>query len=208
MNNRHSQLVLISKRVEKANEQINQIIEKLGWTRQELKAWQNSQHQLVTCPLNKRHRVSKDKIKQHYTRCLLKSRGAKLVKNTQQVPSSLFFYKKASGVVSFIEDDDRNKNRMNTVITELEPAPSNTTLEKRQAYDQVIQQSNRLRHDRTKLVLSDEIDRQVLENQKKKRLLDSQQQSKRSKKYRIKMKMNTPTEIQRELINAYMEQFK
>lgn len=41
MNNRHSQLVLISKRVEKANEQINQIIEKLGWTRQELKAWQN-----------------------------------------------------------------------------------------------------------------------------------------------------------------------
>lgn len=93
---------------------------------------------------------------------------------------------------------------MDTVITELEPAPSNITLEKRQAYDQVIQQSNRLRHDRTKLVLSDEIDRQVMENQKKKRLLDSQQQSKRSKKYRIKMKMNTPTEVRLSFIIIYI----
>lgn len=41
MNNRHSQLVLISKRVEKANEQINQVITKLGWTRKELQEWQN-----------------------------------------------------------------------------------------------------------------------------------------------------------------------
>lgn len=41
MNNRHSQLVLISKKVEKANDQINQVISKLGWTRKELQEWQN-----------------------------------------------------------------------------------------------------------------------------------------------------------------------
>jgi hypothetical protein len=41
MDTRHSQLVLISKRVEKANDKINEIIEKLGWTRTELKHWQN-----------------------------------------------------------------------------------------------------------------------------------------------------------------------
>lgn len=40
MDTRHSQLVLISKRVEKANAKIDEILEKLNWTRTQLKQWQ------------------------------------------------------------------------------------------------------------------------------------------------------------------------
>jgi hypothetical protein len=41
MDTRHSQWVLISKRIQNANEKINKILEKLGWTREELTQWQN-----------------------------------------------------------------------------------------------------------------------------------------------------------------------
>lgn len=41
MDIRRSQLVLISKRVEAANDKINEILRKLNWTRQELKQWHN-----------------------------------------------------------------------------------------------------------------------------------------------------------------------
>jgi hypothetical protein len=40
MNTRNDQLVLISKRVEQANDKITEILNTLGWTRQELIQWQ------------------------------------------------------------------------------------------------------------------------------------------------------------------------
>ncbi|KAI9255963.1 hypothetical protein EDC94DRAFT_587119 [Helicostylum pulchrum] len=210
MNNRHSQLVLISKRVEKANEQINQVITKLGWTRKELQEWQNQQKKVVICPFNKRHYVSSRHIKEHYRRCLLKSRGTKVEKKTPKVPSSLFFYKEATSVISFVDRSEPNtegyKNRIDTMtevqqpgyVEELEAIP--TVTEKCQAYDQMIQRSNLLRkdHHHTNLVLSDEIDRQVLAKKKsqlQQQQQQQQQQNKKSKKYRVKMKVNTPTEV-------------
>lgn len=43
MDTRHNQLVLISKKVETANDKINDIISRLGWTRSELTQWQEKQ---------------------------------------------------------------------------------------------------------------------------------------------------------------------
>ncbi|KAI8076048.1 hypothetical protein BDF21DRAFT_494809 [Thamnidium elegans] len=220
MNNRHSQLVLISKRVEKANDQIEKVISKLGWTRKELQQWQNQQKKLIICPFDKRHYTSSSNMKEHYRRCLLKSRGTKVEKKIPKAPSSLFFYKEATSVISFVDGSEPNlegyKNRIDTMMTvqepgyieELEAIP--TITEKCQAYDQMIQRSNLLRkdHHSTNLVLSDEIDRQVQAKKKSLRKQQQEQQSKKNKKYRIKMKMNTPTEIQRELIHAYMQQYK
>lgn len=40
MDTRHNQLVLISKKVESANDKINEILSRLGWTRSELTQWQ------------------------------------------------------------------------------------------------------------------------------------------------------------------------
>lgn len=41
MDVRHSQLVLIEKKIETANDKINDILQKLGWTREELITWHN-----------------------------------------------------------------------------------------------------------------------------------------------------------------------
>ncbi|GAA5812161.1 hypothetical protein MFLAVUS_005611 [Mucor flavus] len=212
MNNRHSQLVLISKKVEKANDQINQVISKLGWTRKELQEWRNQQKKLVICPFDKRHYVSSRNMKEHYRRCLLKSRGTKVAKLKMLNIENLKSAKSEPNMEGY-------KNRIDTMtavqqpgyIEELEAIP--TIAEKCQAYDQMIQRSNLLRkdHHHTNLVLSDEIDRQVLAKKKsqlQQQQQQQQQQSKKSKKYRVKMKINTPTEIQRELIQAYMQQYK
>lgn len=37
---RHNQLILISRRVEQANDKITEILNTLGWTRQDLIQWQ------------------------------------------------------------------------------------------------------------------------------------------------------------------------
>ncbi|KAI7892980.1 uncharacterized protein EV154DRAFT_503531 [Mucor mucedo] len=218
---RHNQLVLISKRVEKANEKINEILEKLGWTRSQLKQWQTEQKKVMICPFDKRHQVPPSTMKEHYRQCLYKSRGTQMVKETRP-PSSLFFYQDAPSIVSFVDPQTKivepHKNIIETLppqqeyyVEELKAIP--TIEEKRQAYDQMIERSKQLRLEshRRQLVTS-AIDRRVHEKQnrlKKKAHEDQQQLNKRKRKqYRIKMKMITPTEIQRELINAYMQEYK
>lgn len=58
MDTRHSQLVLIEKRVEKANEKINEILKKLNWSRKELTQWYNVR--------NKKRKCSQEEILTHY----------------------------------------------------------------------------------------------------------------------------------------------
>lgn len=58
MDTRHSQLVLIEKRVEKANEKINEILEKLNWSRKKLTQWYNVR--------NKKRNCSQEEILTHY----------------------------------------------------------------------------------------------------------------------------------------------
>jgi hypothetical protein len=130
----------------------------------------------------------------------------------------MFFHKDSPSVISFTDQIDwsfdSHKNIVDTnllpqqraqnqgyYVKELEPLPSIT--EKCQAYDQVIQRSNQLRHHHhhkdNKLSTDEEIDRLVFEKQKaqKKKFRAEQQQldKRRRKQYRIKMKMITPTEV-------------
>lgn len=52
METRHSQMVVITKRLESANEKIDAIITQLGWTRQQLQ-------QYLQDPIHKNHTISK-----------------------------------------------------------------------------------------------------------------------------------------------------
>ncbi|CAO3611561.1 unnamed protein product [Mucor hiemalis] len=227
MDVRHSQLVLIEKKIETANDKINDILQKLGWTREELITWHNDRKRLQTCPFNKRHVVPEQAMKEHYRSCLLKSRGAKTVKKGKESESSLFFYKQSPSVVSFVVNNrlGEHKNIIDTTllqhqqqqtqhyyVKELEPIQSIT--EKCQAYDQVIQRSNQLQndhHQHHRIANLKEIDSLVLEKQKRKKsqLHNEREQlnKRRRKQYRVKVKMNTATEIQKELINAYMQEY-
>ncbi|KAI8640833.1 hypothetical protein BD408DRAFT_227072 [Parasitella parasitica] len=44
MDTRYNQLVLLSKKVEAANDKINSILSRLGWTRTDLMEWQKQQN--------------------------------------------------------------------------------------------------------------------------------------------------------------------
>lgn len=225
MDVRHSQLVLIEKKIETANDKINAILQKLDWTREELVAWHNGRKRLQICPFNKRHVVPEKSMREHYRVCLLKSRGAKTAKKAKKSKSSLFFYKQSPSVVSFVVNNslEEHKNIIDTTllhqqqtqnyyVKELEPIQSIT--ERCQAYDQVIQRSNQLQkdhHPHHSIANLKEIDSLVLEKQKRKKneLHNEREQlnKRRRKQYRVKVKMNTATEVQKELINAYMQEY-
>ncbi|OBZ87798.1 hypothetical protein A0J61_04168 [Choanephora cucurbitarum] len=80
MDTRHSQLVLISKRLESANQKIESIANELGWTRQALQQWIKDQPHV--CPINKAHLVSDKEV--HYRHCLLRSQGHVLTKKKRK----------------------------------------------------------------------------------------------------------------------------
>ncbi|KAL7329099.1 hypothetical protein PS15p_207260 [Mucor circinelloides] len=120
MDTRHNQLVLISKKVESANDKINEILSRLGWTRSELTQWQTKK-QDSTRP-NKRN-------------------SAKTV--SKQMPlSSLFFYKDSSSVISFVEPSmsDSSNRHITDDIHHI-----NQQQDKCQVYDQIMILSIKIR---------------------------------------------------------------
>ncbi|KAI8050650.1 uncharacterized protein B0P05DRAFT_563031 [Gilbertella persicaria] len=173
METRYNQLVLISKRAEAANNRINEIINTLGWDRQDLKK-----------------RYSRD--------ILHKSHSAKKKK------SSLFFYKNASSVISFV-DTQWTEEHKNIIDASLLKSLQESKIEKCQLYDQVIQRSNQLRQPSNSNI-HDDISQIVYEKQQKeKKKRKEQERSNKPKKHRIKMKVISATELQKELIDAYMQ---
>lgn len=131
----------------------------------------------------------------------------------------MFFYQNSSSVISFIEPIETNSNKL--IVDDINKINhQQKDLDKSQAYDQIIHRSNQLRqlayhhrnHENKQTSKLDEIVYQDQQKKKKKRQQqesNEQQQDKRKRaKYRIKMnKMNTPIEIQRDLIHAYMQAF-
>lgn len=196
MDTRHNQLVLLSKKVESANDKINEILSRLGWTRTELTQWQTKK-QDSTSP-NKRS-------------------SAKTATSRKQAPlSSLFFYKDSSSVISFIEPSVSDSSSTKHITDDIHQINQHQH-DKCQAYDQIIHRSNQLRqlyhHHHPMHKQTSQLDDIVHQDQRSKRKRQQQEsnqhQDKRKRaKYRVKMnKMNTPIEVQRDLIHAYMQAF-
>ncbi|KAI9483510.1 MAG: hypothetical protein EXX96DRAFT_144853 [Benjaminiella poitrasii] len=141
MDARYNQLVLISKRMEKANEKINEIINKLGWTRADLRKWHSNYNKLVKCPFDKRHVVPEKSMRKHYRLCLLKNRGmySKKSLTVSEKKSTLFFYEKAPSVISLLDDNNSNNEE------EDKEEPILTSIEKGQIYDELIQRSKQIK---------------------------------------------------------------
>ncbi|KAI8972516.1 hypothetical protein BDB01DRAFT_810043 [Pilobolus umbonatus] len=180
MDTRHSQYVLISKRVEEANQKIDSLISQLGWTREEIKAWAQEQKKMTLCPYSQ-HRVPAHKYNEHSKRCYLKTQGIIYKPNKKSLPSSLFFYQDAPSVVSFVTEEDSSTDPC-------------------QEYDRIVSASRVLRSNKK----MDDMGPIVIEKQKEKK----KKEDKKRRKHRLKMKIVTATDIQRELINAYMEEYR
>ncbi|KAG2210660.1 hypothetical protein INT46_011560 [Mucor plumbeus] len=155
MDTRHNQLVLLSKKVETANNKINEIISRLGWTRSELTQWQEKQD------------LTKPK----------KSISAKIPTKT----SSLFFYQNSSSVISFIEPIETNSNKL--IVDDINKINhQQKDLDKSQAYDQIIHRSNQLRqlayhHRNHENKQTSKLDEIVYQDQQKKKKKRQQQES-------------------------------
>ncbi|CAO3666853.1 hypothetical protein G6F70_004246 [Rhizopus microsporus] len=144
MESRQKQLAVLSKHIEEANDRINKVLDRLGWTREHVKQKYKERDQLQTCPINKRHKVPSKSFNEHYKRCLLKSSGFYIKKkrvNKASPQSSLFFYKDSPSVISFITQDE---NTCNTV-QESEIDQEKTVDERRQEYDNVVLLTQKLR---------------------------------------------------------------
>ncbi|KAG1089261.1 hypothetical protein G6F42_020023 [Rhizopus arrhizus] len=135
MDTRHNQLVLISKKVESANDKINEILSRLGWTRSELTQWQTKK-QDSTRP-NKRN-------------------------SAKTMPlSSLFFYKDSSSVVSFVEPSmsDSSDRHITDDIHHI-----NQQQDKCQVYDQIMALSLKIRIRKERDSIKNQINIKINEN--------------------------------------------
>ncbi|KAI8880747.1 hypothetical protein K501DRAFT_335173 [Backusella circina FSU 941] len=206
MDTRHNQLVVLSKRVKETNDKLNIILEKLGWTREELRQHITKRQ----CPFNKQHVVTEKNFKEHYRRCLLKSRNVS-TRQPKLPPSSIFFYKNTKNIVSFTSNNYITTPLRQSYFVE-ELAPPFTTAEKRAEYDAMIEYKRRMGVDHQHATWMNSMDfimstkEENNNNNNKSRMIESDSK-RRPKQYRGKMKSMTPTEIQRELINGFMQEF-
>ncbi|KAI9027127.1 hypothetical protein CLU79DRAFT_740408 [Phycomyces nitens] len=235
---RQYQLQEAKKRLAKADKAFDAILTSLGWDRKNVKQWQEAQVKLKTCPFNHRHRVPAASFKAHSRSCLLKSRGIRGISNEPAPPSSLFYYQKAPFVVSFVDQDTQpdtagngyavyplpvSCSRPPTAFEALEPTPMSVPARDREYVEcvrkaQEIRQRSQVKHldfDRAGFEQVVEKAKQ-LQGQKEAQtnevsashLAENRDYRRRPKAYRVSLTQRTPTQIQRQLVQAYMQDFE
>ncbi|CAG8445360.1 10310_t:CDS:2 [Ambispora leptoticha] len=221
-NDRDSFIAEITKQLDDYDHKFNKLLNELSWSREFLESREEETQNWVICPFDASHRVPHKSYEAHYKRCELKYHGIKKERGMQrQLPSSTFYYKDAPSVISLLETDELRKTAR--------AAPSigqSPTVEQRLSeYLKALSDSNQIRlahHNRQKRDVYQNFD-EVWENLQKfkeqnqglksrEELLAEQRDYKRRRKsYRaknIKVTQRTPTLIHRDIIAAYMEDFK
>ncbi|KAL0092549.1 hypothetical protein J3Q64DRAFT_1830051 [Phycomyces blakesleeanus] len=236
---RLKQLEDAKQRFLKKDESLDKILGSLGWNRENVKQWQETQAKLKTCPFNRRHRVPAASFKAHSRSCLLKSRGIRGISNEPEPPSSLFYYQKAPFVVSFVDKNTQfsdtagngyavyplpvSGSRPPTAFEALEPTPMSVQARDREYVEcvlkaQEIRQRNQVKH----LDLDRAGFEQVVEKAKQlqaqkevqanevstSQFAENRDYRRRPKAYRVSLTQRTPTQIQKQLVEAYMQDFE
>ncbi|CAG8593254.1 13210_t:CDS:10 [Ambispora gerdemannii] len=221
-NNRDSYITELTKQLDDYDQKLDKLLKELSWSREFLKSREEETQNWVICPFDASHKVPNKSYEAHYKRCELKYHGIKKERGVQrQLPSSTFYYKDAPSVISLLEtDESRRATRAAPHIGQ-----SLTVEQRLSEYLKDLSDSNQIRlthHDRQKHDVYQNFD-EVWENLQKfkeqnqgsksrEELLAEQRDYKRRRKsYRaknIKVTQRTPTLIHRDIIVAYMEDFK
>ncbi|KAG0179244.1 hypothetical protein DFQ29_002335 [Apophysomyces sp. BC1021] len=220
-NTRKQRLQIAKQRLAQTSQRLDRILTLINCDRDALIQWQKDQDKLCPCPIDPRHRVPKSSYNNHYQACLSKSRGVDNLSQGKSPPSSLPFYKHAPAVVSFVEKHESlDKDHQNIVHIQ-----TNQYLESVQARDkayrdqvQTAQTLRRQHHiqpsdfnvDNLQNILGTPDETQERESRPKsasQTLMENRDYRRRRKVYRVKMSQRTPIEMQRQIVEAYMNEF-
>ncbi|KAJ8660501.1 hypothetical protein O0I10_003959 [Lichtheimia ornata] len=198
----------MNQRIAAINDKIDSILAALHWDRQDLKNWYiQEQRECVSCPFDRRHLVPRDGQESHLRKCMEKHQkdgGAR-----RKLPSSArYFYAHAPAVVSFQTDatveDQQKRNAQGVLVYPLSDDSSvRFARELRIKYNRPDPGPGNI-HDMTQE-----------EGDKADTMTDEQSSSgpraikRRPKTYRVKVtKQRTAIEVQRQLVQAYMQELK
>ncbi|CAI2170893.1 3013_t:CDS:2 [Funneliformis geosporum] len=200
------------------DKQFEKLLNELSWDLENVKIQQQRVNALVNCPFNPAHRIPSKSFERHYRKCELKFHGIHSeLGRRKQLPSSNFYYQNTTSVISLNKEIKEGSLPNNNV-------QSLTVDQRLQEYESEVEKSNQIREQlqQEKQDLYQNFDQvweavQKMKEQNqghktREELLAEQRDYKRRRKsYRaknIKITQRTPTQIHKDLIEAYMEDFK
>ncbi|KAI7883113.1 hypothetical protein K492DRAFT_185386 [Lichtheimia hyalospora FSU 10163] len=196
----------MTQRIDAINQKIDSILAALHWNRQDLKDWYTKeQDECVSCPYDRRHMVPRDRHRSHVRKCMEKHQygsGAR-----KKLPSSArYFYAHAPAVVSFqtdatVEDQQKCTAQGVLVYPLSDDSSVHSARELRIKYNRPDPGPGDI-HDMTQ---DDKSDTTTTEQSSS----DPRAIKRRPKTYRVKVtKQRTAIEVQRQLVQAYMQELK
>ncbi|CAG8591831.1 7023_t:CDS:2 [Diversispora eburnea] len=206
-------------------------MEQLSWDIESLRILHQEFDSFITCSFNAAHKVPIKSYEQHHIRCELKHHGiiSESGRKRKQVPSSTFFYRKAPAVLSLDKEElqktaaygsaNNNVGQSLTVGQRLEEYEKEMAMfnsiraenkqQKRDEYqnfDAIWEAVQKKKGKKTLKALSENSG----QKSRAELLAEQRDYKRRRKSYRaknIRITQRTPTQIHRDLIAAYMEDF-
>ncbi|GBC02464.1 hypothetical protein RclHR1_04640007 [Rhizophagus clarus] len=201
------------------NKQFENLLNELSLDLENVKFQQQEIKSLVNCPFNPAHKVPSKSFGRHFRKCELKFHGIhNELGGRKKLPSSNYFYQNAPSVISLNKEELRQ-------MPEIKEGPLSLTVDQRlrryekeiEICDQIREQHRQQRKDVYQNFdqVWEAVQKMKEQNQGQKtreELLAEQRDYKRRRKsYRaknIKITQRTPTQVHRDIIAAYMEDFK
>ncbi|CAB4376807.1 hypothetical protein RhiirA5_452755 [Rhizophagus irregularis] len=216
---RLNQIEAYESQLKEYNKHFENLLNELSLDLENVKIQQQEIKSLVNCPFNPAHKVPSKSFGRHFRKCELKFHGIhNELGRRKKLPSSNFFYQNSPSVISL------NKEELQQ-ISEIKEGPLSLTVDQRlQKYEKEIGMCDQIReqHQQQKKDIYQNFDqvweaiqkmKEQSQGQKtREELLAEQRDYKRRRKsYRaknIKITQRTPTQVHRDIIAAYMEDFK
>ncbi|CAG8511792.1 15173_t:CDS:2 [Racocetra persica] len=189
------------------------LLSELSWDIESLRIREQESKSSITCPFNSAHKVPTKSYEKHYKKCELKYHGITDCGKRKRLP-----------ILKSKDDVKKSLENVKDGSINIGVGQSLTVSQRLEAYEREVAMSNQIREEnqrrrRDEYQNFDEVWKAVQkkkgENQGQKsrtELLAEQRDYKRRRKsYRaknIKITQRTPTQVHRDLIAAYMEDFK
>ncbi|CAG8531429.1 2227_t:CDS:2 [Acaulospora morrowiae] len=209
--------------IDEYEKKFEELLTELSWDFETLKIRKQETDGLMTCPFNAAHKVPVKSYERHHKSCELKQYGITSERGRRkQVPSSAFFYQNSPVVLSLNKEELQKTAADGSANSSV--GQGLTVSQRLEEYEKEMAAFNRIRSERKQQRRDDyqnfdeiweAVQKKKGENQGYKsraELLAEQRDYKRRRKsYRaknIKITQRTPTQVHRDLIAAYMEDFK
>ncbi|RHZ54164.1 hypothetical protein Glove_429g36 [Diversispora epigaea] len=204
------------------DKKLKELLAELSWDIESLGILHQEFNSFITCSFNAAHKVPIKSYEQHHTRCELKHHG--IISEggrRKQVPSSTFFYRKSPAVLSLDKEELQKTAAYGSANNNV--GQSLTVSQRLEEYEKEMAMFNSIRAENKQQkrdeyqnfdAIWEAVQKKKGENSGQKSraelLAEERDYKRRRKSYRaknIRITQRTPTQIHRDLIAAYMEDF-